>query len=421
MFSPSQIANRVEMSTYSQGEESRFSIRDLLFTKSDKRGVIQTANEAFQRVSVYSWDRLIGAPHKIVRHPETPKGVFHMLWSALEADEPIGAYIQNQAEDGKPYWVFATLLPVDDGYISLRVKASTEHLQSVIPIYEEARKREKAGDLTPEESANLIQSRIMEGDWTDYREFYSFCLRDEVVSRNEKIGHTSEAALKSLGKMFRSVRDLEKCAGKVKTTFGKTHQIPYNMRLQAGRLEGSDGPISVISANHRMMTQSLEDNIRRFSAESSLGADAIRLALFKVAVAGLVDDVAVDFAAEDDHGFGDKTATLDTLNSLKRTFREETLREVRALSDSVNRFGNRCRDMRRMMSGLELTRIMCKIERSKFDGDHSGLDEIVNRLADAQDTLGRNFDEILTSVADILQLSEQMQRDSQVDHERKVA
>lgn len=55
-----------------------------------------------------------------------------------------------------------------------------------------------------------------------------------------------------------------------------------------------------------------------------------------------------------------------------------------------------------MMSGLELTRIMCKIERSKFQGDLAGLDEIVNKLGTAQASLGKSFDGILDAVSRIL-------------------
>ncbi len=101
-------------------------------------------------------------------------------------------------------------------------------------------------------------------------------------------------------------------------------------------------------------------------------------------------------------------------------YREQSVQEVRTLADRVRRFGQQCRDMRRMMSGLELTRIMCKIERSKFDGDHSGLDEIVNRLADAQSSLGTSFDEILNSVTNILSRSDDVQRSARAQDRKAI-
>ena len=398
------------MSATATTADSRLRIEDLIFSRTDDRGVIQSGNDVFQQVSLYSWDRLVGAPHKIIRHGDMPKGVFYMLWETIKAGEPMGAYVQNLAEDGTSYWVFSTVLPLEDGYISLRLKPSGKYFTQIIPVYETVRAAERAGQLTPQQSAEKIVEAVRSLGFADYPEFMSFALRDEARSRDGLLHRSRDAIRDNLAEMFRDIREMEQRAIKVEETFRKTHQIPYNMRLQAGRLEGSDGPISVISSNHRQMTQSLEENLERFTTDSSVGADAIRMALFRTSVAILLEEVAQAYETESDHGHWDKARQLTELRGLALRYRDQSVLEVRTLSDRVRRFGQQCRDMRRMMSGLELTRIMCKIERSKFDGDHAGLDEIVNRLAEAQTSLGRNFEEILNSVGNILSLSDEIQR-----------
>ena len=398
------------MSATATTADSRLRIEDLIFSRTDDRGVIQSGNDVFQQVSLYSWDRLVGAPHKIIRHGDMPKGVFYMLWETIKAGEPMGAYVQNLAEDGTSYWVFSTVLPLEDGYISLRLKPSGKYFTQIIPVYETVRAAERAGQLTPQQSAEKIVEAVRSLGFADYPEFMSFALRDEARSRDGLLHRSRGAIRDNLAEMFRDIREMEQRAIKVEETFRKTHQIPYNMRLQAGRLEGSDGPISVISSNHRQMTQSLEENLERFTTDSSVGADAIRMALFRTSVAILLEEVAQAYETESDHGHWDKARQLTELRGLALRYRDQSVLEVRTLSDRVRRFGQQCRDMRRMMSGLELTRIMCKIERSKFDGDHAGLDEIVNRLAEAQTSLGRNFEEILNSVGNILSLSDEIQR-----------
>jgi proline dehydrogenase len=158
------------------------------------------------------------------------------------------------------------------------------------------------------------------------------------------------------------------------------------------------------------MTQALEENLARFSAESSVGADAIRLALFKTSVAILLEEVARDYEAEAVHAHREKARQMTELRRLAQRYREPSVQEVRTVAERLRRFGQQCRDMRRMMSGLELTRIMCKIEPSNFDGDHAGLDEIVNRLANAQSSLSESFDKILNSASNILSRSDDVQR-----------
>ena len=392
------------------GDNARFNLEDLLFSRTDERGIVQTGNAAFQEISVYSWEALEGAPHKIVRHPDMPKGVFFLLWRALKAKQPIGGYVQNMAEDGVPYWVFATMLPMGDSYISVRMKPTGPTLEKIIPLYQRLRRDENAGKLTPEESAAEIEAYVAEEGFSEYMEFVAFSLREEAAARDRSLHRPTNMVAEKLAEMFGSVRQLETHARKVEVTFRQTHQIPYNMRLQAGRLEGSDGPISVISSNHRQMTQTLEENLGRFSRDSAVGADSIRAALFKTCVSSLLEELYKRYSNETAEVPGNKEFELESLHKLSTTYTEDSLQEIRSLLDKVRRFGGQCRDMQRMMSGLELTRIMCKIERSKFDGEHAGLDEIVNRLADAQTSLGENFDEIQSAVDRILSRGEEIQR-----------
>ena len=393
-------------------------ISELFFTRTDERGIIRSGNTVFQNISGFPWEELIGAPHKIVRHDAMPKGVFHLMWDYLKAGKPLAAYVQNQTKEGGQYWVIAAALPVEGGYVSFRMKPSCGILKKIKPIYEELRAREKANDLTPEQSAQELTRHLGDLDYHCYDEFAAYALKEEVLSRDGLLGLEDDRVLQDLGRILKDVRGLETSAGKVNKNFRATHQIPYNMRLQAGRLEGSDGPISVISANHRQMTQTLEEQLSRFSKESSLGAEQIRAGVFKTAVARLIGEVEIRVEQEEAPPGVDIADDLHLLQQMRQRFRKESLQEVHVLADNVRRFGNRCRDMRRLMSGLELTRIMCKIERSKFDGEHAGLDEIVNRLADAQVSLNQNFDEILETVGRIVVLSEEIWRRANSERRR---
>ena len=49
-------------------EELQYPFEDLIISRTDGRGVIQAANEAFKRIAGYDADELIGAPHKHNHH-----------------------------------------------------------------------------------------------------------------------------------------------------------------------------------------------------------------------------------------------------------------------------------------------------------------------------------------------------------------
>lgn len=65
------------------GTESEFKFEELFFSRTNTRGIIQSANSVFQRVSKYEWEELLQKPHKIIRHPAMPRGVFQLFWDEL--------------------------------------------------------------------------------------------------------------------------------------------------------------------------------------------------------------------------------------------------------------------------------------------------------------------------------------------------
>lgn len=99
--------------------ERTFGLEEVIVSKTDLKGHITYANEVFCRVAGYSREELLGAPHKIVRHPDMPRCVFKLLWDTISQGDEIFAYVKNMARTGDYYWVFAHVTPTfgSDGKI----------------------------------------------------------------------------------------------------------------------------------------------------------------------------------------------------------------------------------------------------------------------------------------------------------------
>lgn len=388
----------------------RFSLQDVFFSRTDDRGVITAGNGVFHEVSAYVWPELVGKPHKIIRHPDMPKGVFQLLWDTIKSGAPVGGYVLNQARDEAVYWVFAVMMPVEGGYLSVRLKPSSDRLEQVKPIYERLRLAEMQGSVSPEESAAELLKSIQELGFDDYKHFMADSLSKELLTRSKSLGTNDSRANLSLDLIATAVGKVEENGRQVAALFSRTEQIPYNMRLQAGRLEGSDGPISVISENHRQMSQSLTASVGDFRSAAALGAGPVREAVFGMGTTTLIRDIIKQFESEKGMTKEDKEKELNTLRSLETYYTRQGRAAVSELSLRIQQFGRMCRDMRRMLSGLEMTRIMCKIERSKAVGDTEGLDEIVNRLLHAEKSIGEVMTEIDNSIRDIMDASERLLR-----------
>lgn len=126
------------------GYERFFEPDDIFFSTTDDKGVILRTNRTFDSLSRYSRDRLIKSPHNIIRHLDMPAGVFRLMWNDLQAGLPVCAYVVNRAADGLDYRVFATIVPISGGYLSVRTKpldAATQ--QATEQVYRSVRAKER--------------------------------------------------------------------------------------------------------------------------------------------------------------------------------------------------------------------------------------------------------------------------------------
>ena len=127
------------------GYERLFDPQDIFFSTTDTKGVIKNTNTTFDVLSRYSRDRLVGSPHNIIRHQDMPGGVFRLMWDDLLANKPVCAYVINRAADNLDYRVFATIVPLHDGFLSVRCRPMDTATQSAVEdIYRRVRGKERS-------------------------------------------------------------------------------------------------------------------------------------------------------------------------------------------------------------------------------------------------------------------------------------
>lgn len=123
------------------GQRRRWGTDEIIVSKTDTRGHITYANDVFVRVSCYPEAELLGSPHSIVRHPDMPRAVFHLLWETIQRGDEIFAFVNNLAADGANYWVLAHVTPSFDaahrivGYHSHRRCPDDGALAEIEPLY----------------------------------------------------------------------------------------------------------------------------------------------------------------------------------------------------------------------------------------------------------------------------------------------
>lgn len=127
---------------YVSQKEVPFPVGSVLVSKTDTKGIITYANDAFVAISGYTREELIGTSHNIVRHPDMPPSAFEWLWDTLKEERPWRGMVKNRCKNGDHYWVRATVAPIIEGgkitgYVSVRKAPTREQIAEAEALYRE--------------------------------------------------------------------------------------------------------------------------------------------------------------------------------------------------------------------------------------------------------------------------------------------
>jgi PAS domain S-box-containing protein len=156
-----------------KNNEKTFKQNELLVTKTDIKGKITYANQAFINIVGFEEKELLGQPHNMIRHPDMPKLVFKILWDALQNGDEVHAYVKNICADGSFYWVMANVTPSIFkgkvvGYHSARRSPTKHAISTIEPLYRELLAAERSGGINASQAKlnNILKEKGM-----SYEEF----------------------------------------------------------------------------------------------------------------------------------------------------------------------------------------------------------------------------------------------------------
>lgn len=107
--------------------------KSTIVSKTDIKGRIIYANDAFCNISGYTREELIGKPHNIVRHPDTPSSVYKTLWRTIKNKQTWYGEVKNRKKTGEYYIVQSVVMPILDvdgkiiEFISIRHDVTAIH------------------------------------------------------------------------------------------------------------------------------------------------------------------------------------------------------------------------------------------------------------------------------------------------------
>lgn len=227
-----------------------------IVSRTDTKGRINFVNEDFLKVSGYTEDELIGAPHNIVRHPDMPPEAYADLWKTLGEGKPWIGLVKNRCKSGDYYWVEAHASAIRDGdrvtgYMSVRTKPSRENVVAAEKLYRQFREG-KQGNLVIREGqavrtgllASVVNLQYMSIKWRLIGGLVLFCsslvaggalglygmkqsnegLKSVYEDRSQPMGMLAEVQRRLLQNQFLVEVSIDAPAGKVRDNIAEVER-----------------------------------------------------------------------------------------------------------------------------------------------------------------------------------------------------
>ncbi|MFC2969733.1 chemotaxis protein [Acidimangrovimonas pyrenivorans] len=364
--------------------EAPFGLHELFYSRTDERGVIQSGNDVFQRVAALDWDRLVGAPHRIIRHRDTPRGLFYLMWQRIKQGQPVGVYIKNSTADGLYYWVFATVTPIEDGYLSVRIKPSSPVFDQVRADYAAVHAAEESG-FSPEAGAAMLLDRLARRGFDSYEAFMAHAAAKEVAARDAGLGQPRDEALVNMCRIENRLGLIDREIAALLDDLATVYQGPASLRIAAARLEPGGGPITAASHDHCAQAAGILDRLQAvFSDGRSLTATWQKLlhtAIFLHCTARIQDEAVVQCdGVEAAPGKFNPDIEVAWLAIQKLAYREKASKSLAAVIRAGRRLPAIDADLRALVSGLSSVRTTCRAEHARLRGEGDGIAPIADHL-----------------------------------------
>lgn len=379
-------------------KEAVLGIEELFFSTTDQKGIITAGNEVFVRVSGYEPSELLGKPHNRIRHPDMPRAVFYLLWEEIRKGNSLSAYVKNRAKDGSYYWVFANVVPLPEGYISVRLKPTSTLLPTVQELYKKTLNLEKKEGM--EKGLEFILNAVRELGFSDYQSFMTHAFSTEMEARDklllekgpeeEKVIPKELQSLHGKGlwleshyrgtasEMIQSVKvvgDIGGAGRRLALHFSGLHFMGINLLAAIERIGSSGTALSQVVVGIGNLGSELKSELTAVEESLRKVLSKVRSAEYLIQSARLQAEMTKIFMQEMLVNNSDQKEKLDHCMVLFKL----TADGLPKISDSVDGFSSVMKACQasidtfsQLSSGMEFIRLSSKIESSRLPASSSG-------------------------------------------------
>jgi len=255
-----------------------------------------------------------------------------------------------------------------------------------------------------EDCENQMHQAVQAMGFRDYVAFMGFVLGSELLSRAKILGRARDPSVDAFETMGQLLVELSEEVQTVEALFERISTSPKNLNILGSRLTTGREAMQVIAQNYEMVSHEILASIQQLSLRLQALLEKAFLGRMGYCASVLYDEVIETYRTQEGNaGTRGHTAELQRLETALVNFKASAVEGCAQIQHEVDEFSVLTSRLRRMLSGLVVTRVVCRIEAASTNDDTNSIDEISNRLTNFQDELGHALDRIGTACGGLSQ------------------
>ena len=270
--------------------------------------------------------------------------------------------------------------------MSVSIRPSDAALEVIAPIYRKVRELEEGGTLTPAQSAEQLTALLQKEGYSSFEAFMSRMLSDQIKHRCEMLEVPASQDAKGFAMIFEQWNSVHESCRTISKAYSAIKLIPLNMQVQAAHLTDKGLPLSVISSNFASLAQTINKGLESFSAAADKVTNALDSSVFLSCTDALLEEAVQVLEAEKSKGDSIAEEEVALLTKQAMVYRDKAVEERRFVTDNIGNFVNMTGHIKRELSALSVTQVMCSIENAQISGTlGDSIASIIDELRSFQD------------------------------------
>jgi len=173
-----------------------------IISETDVNGIITYVNKNFEEISKYTKDELIGKPHSIVRHPETPSKIFEELWKTIKQGDIWEGVLKNRAKDGSTYYEKVIIAPIIENGKIIKFVSIAQDITKLTNIKNLLAREKTLLQKTLDNTNNIIMIRKNYEPFLANKQFFKILPFNSLREFKEKHNGIQELFIKKEGYFY---------------------------------------------------------------------------------------------------------------------------------------------------------------------------------------------------------------------------